>query len=94
MYEKNKFLVVERSYSVGADPCTIKIFSFNLNTAQKTLDIKTIYKTKKLVLNLDSLGIFTDNIEGITLGPKLPNGDQTLLLISDNNFSETSFISL
>jgi hypothetical protein len=27
-----------------------------------------------------------DNIEGITFGPKLPNGNQSLLLVSDNNF--------
>lgn len=88
MYQKNKFFVVERSYSVGTKACTIKIFSFDLKTAQKKLERASILKTKKLVLNLDSLGIFTDNIEGITLGPKLENGDQTLLLISDNNFSK------
>lgn len=88
MYKKNKLLVVERSYSVGTKACTVKIFSFDLKTAQKTLDKGSILKTKKLVLNLDSLGIFTDNIEGITLGPKLKNGDQTLLLITDNNFSK------
>ncbi|MFC6268230.1 esterase-like activity of phytase family protein [Frigoriflavimonas asaccharolytica] len=87
MYEKDKFLTVERSYSVGTKACTIKIYSFDLKTAQKSLDKNSIVSTKKLVLNLDSLGIFTDNIEGITFGPKLPNGDQTLLLISDNNFS-------
>lgn len=87
MYEKDKFLVVERSYSVGTDACTIKIFSFDLKTAQNTLDKKSIYDTKKLLLNLDTLGIFTDNIEGITFGPKLANGDRSLLLISDNNFS-------
>ena len=88
MYEKDKFLVVERSYSVGTKACTIKLYSFDLKTAQKNLNKKTILNTKKLVLNLDSLGIFTDNIEGITLGPKLANGDQSLLLISDNNFSK------
>jgi hypothetical protein len=27
-----------------------------------------------------------DNIEGITFGPKLANGNQSLLLISDDNF--------
>lgn len=88
MHQKNKFLVVERSYSVGTKACTIKIFSFDLKTAQKKLDRASILKTKKLVLNLDRLGIFTDNIEGITLGPKLENGEQTLLFISDNNFSK------
>ena len=88
MYEKDKFFVVERSYSVGTKACTIKIFSFDLRTAQKKLNKKTILTTKKLVLNLNSLGIFTDNIEGITLGPKLENGDRSLILISDNNFSK------
>jgi hypothetical protein len=28
-----------------------------------------------------------DNIEGITLGPKLPDGRQSVVLVSDNNFS-------
>ena len=33
--------------------------------------------------------IFTDNIEGITLGPILPNGNRSVILVSDNNFSPT-----
>lgn len=28
-----------------------------------------------------------DNLEGIAFGPKLLNGNQTLIIISDNNFS-------
>ncbi len=44
--------------------------------------------TKKLILNMDDLGIFTDNIEGITFGPKLANGKQSILFVSDNNFSD------
>ncbi len=38
-------------------------------------------------MNMDQLGIFTDNIEGISLGPLLPNGNRTVLLVADNNFS-------
>ena len=87
-YKKNKFLVVERSFSVGTAACTIKIFNYDLKKAQKNLDLNSINNTKKLVLNLNTLGIFTDNIEGITFGPKLKSGEQTLLLISDNNFSK------
>jgi hypothetical protein len=30
-----------------------------------------------------------DNIEGITLGPKLPDGRQSLVLVSDDNLSPT-----
>jgi hypothetical protein len=37
---------------------------------------------------MDYLGIYTDNIEGVTFGPKLPNGHKTLIFITDNNFNE------
>jgi hypothetical protein len=30
-----------------------------------------------------------DNIEGITLGPKLSEGRQSVVFVSDNNFSPT-----
>jgi hypothetical protein len=41
---------------------------------------------KKLLLNLNDLGIPLDNLEGMTLGPKLADKSQSLLLISDDNF--------
>ena len=43
--------------------------------------------SKKLLLNMDALGIYTDNIEGVTFGPTLPNGHRTLLFVADNNFN-------
>jgi hypothetical protein len=43
--------------------------------------------TKKLLLNLDDLGIYIDNIEGVTFGPVLPNGHKTLGMVADNNFN-------
>ena len=36
---------------------------------------------------MDSLGIYTDNIEGVTFGPRLANGHKTLVFVADNNFS-------
>ena len=42
---------------------------------------------KQLVLDLYDLGIAIDNLEGITLGPQLPDGSRSLLMISDNNFN-------
>ena len=36
---------------------------------------------------MNDLGVFIDNIEGVTFGPKLVNGKQSLLFVSDNNFS-------
>lgn len=41
---------------------------------------------KKLLLNLDELGVALANFEGMTFGPRLPDGSQSLLLVSDDNF--------
>lgn len=35
---------------------------------------------------MDSLGVYVDNVEGVTFGPVLPNGHRTLVLVADNNF--------
>ena len=91
---KNKLLVIERSFSTGRLACTIKLFIAQLENATNIKDIASLKKqtnfipvTKKLLLNMDSLGIYTDNIEGVTFGPRLPNGHKTLIFIADNNFS-------
>jgi hypothetical protein len=91
----NKMLVMERSFSTGILPCTIKIFLADLtgaeNIIRKTSLIKTPAKkpiSKKLLLNMDALGIYIDNVEGMTLGPTLPNGHRTLVMVADNNFAE------
>ena len=46
---------------------------------------------KTLLLNLDTLGIPLDNVEGMTIGPTLPDGRQSLVLVSDNNFAASQF---
>lgn len=90
----NQLLVLERSFSTGRLPCTIKIFLADLNGATDIKNTTSLKETppaksvsKKLLLNMDVLGIYVDNIEGITFGPTLPNGHRTLLLVADNNFS-------
>ncbi len=91
----NKLLVMERSYSTGRLACTIKIFETNLSEASDISSVNSLKKDppshplhKKLLLNMDNLGIYVDNVEGMTFGPTLPNGHKTLVLIADNNFSE------
>jgi hypothetical protein len=52
---------------------------------------------KRLLLDLTQLGIPLENLEGMTIGPRLPNGRQSLLLVSDNNFNQqrtTQFLLL
>lgn len=93
-YSKNQLLVVERSYSVGKQACTIKVYlcdfskATNVKNNTSLQDQNIILASKKLILNMDDLGIFIDNIEGVTFGPKLANGKQSLLFVSDNNFSD------
>nr|WP_314898151.1 esterase-like activity of phytase family protein [uncultured Flavobacterium sp.] len=93
-YGKNQLLVVERSYSTGTQACTIKVFLCDLKKATNVKNYVSLKNqnfevaTKKLILNMDDLGISIDNIEGLTFGPKLANGHQSIVFISDNNFSE------
>jgi hypothetical protein len=91
---KNKLLVIERSFSTGRLACTIKLFIAQLENATNIKDVASLKEqtnfipvTKRLLLNMDSLGIYTDNIEGVTFGQRLPNGHKTLVFVADNNFS-------
>ena len=93
-YGKDQLLVVERSYSVGKQACTIKVYLCDFSKATDVKNIDSLQNheftlaSKKLILNMDDLGVFIDNIEGLTFGPKLANGKQSLLFVSDNNFSD------
>jgi hypothetical protein len=48
--------------------------------------ITPIYKRSQL--DLATLGIPLDNLEGMALGARLPDGTQSLLLVSDDNFND------
>ena len=77
-------IAMERSFSVGVPGTgnTIKLYDVRLRgtTAHK-----------RLLLDLDELGIPLDNVEGLTLGPRLRHGRRSLVLVSDNNFAATQF---
>lgn len=90
----DRFLFMERSFSVGILQSTIKIFLVDLKGATYVSALSALHKdktykpaSKKLLLNLDDLERYVDNVEGITLGPVLPNGNRSLILIADNNFN-------
>ena len=93
-YGKNQLLVVERSYSTGTQACTVKVFLCDLKKATDVKNYSSLQNqkielaSKKLVLNMDDLGIFIDNIEALTFGPKLSNGTPSIIFVSDNNFSD------
>ncbi|RYY69295.1 MAG: esterase-like activity of phytase family protein, partial [Chitinophagaceae bacterium] len=89
----DQFLFIERSFSVGYTQNTIKIFLVDIKDATNVATLSALHLnknyrpvSKKLLLNLDELNRSIDNIEGMTLGPLLPNGNRSLILIADNNF--------
>lgn len=51
--------------------------------------------SKRLVLDVDRLPLARrDNLEGMAWGPRLANGHDTLVLLSDDNFSDTQVTQL
>jgi hypothetical protein len=93
--DPGRYLVLERSFVTGVGN-KIRIFEVDLRGATNVAghdsiagaDIKPV--RKKLVADLADFPLSTvDNVEGMTWGPKLPSGERTLLLVSDDNFAAT-----
>jgi hypothetical protein len=99
-------LVMERSFSVGGvlgggTGNSVDIYEVSTARATDVLAIDALYEngvpiahtpvSKRHVFSFDDLGIPIDNIEGLTFGPRLADGRQTLVIVSDNNFSPGQF---
>ncbi len=93
----NEFIAVERAFGDGVGN-TIRLFLTTIEA--DTTDVQNIkslvganYKPMKrellLEMPLTYQGVKLDNIEGISWGPRLPNGNRTLVLVADNNFNDT-----
>ncbi|PPT10923.1 hypothetical protein CKA32_004498 [Geitlerinema sp. FC II] len=88
------FLTLERSFGVSGFGA--KLFQANIGSAT---DVSTLTYlqgdldgidplAKRLLLDLNELDFDLDNLEGMTFGPRLPDGSQSLLFVSDNNFRD------
>ena len=95
--DRGHFLSLERSFNgLGY---TIQVFDVYTEGATdirdidslSAVDISTIKPVhKQLLLDFRTLSKVTlDNIEGLTFGPQLPDGRQSLIVVSDNNFQST-----
>jgi phytase-like protein len=99
--DERRLLVLERAYVVppgrrGLN--TIRVFEVVIEPPPELPGVVTAPPrsvTKRLVLDLKDVvqrfdpGLQSlDNFEGITLGPRSPSGPRSLLLVSDDNFSE------
>jgi hypothetical protein len=98
----NEFLLaMERSFSVGVPGTgnTIKLYRVALPGADNVNGAASLAGTvgsvrpaeKTLLIDLDTLGIPLDNVEGMAFGPDLPDGRRSLILVSDNNFAPAQF---
>ena len=99
-------LVMERSFSVGGTlgggtGNVVVINEISTEGATDVLHVDALYDgvspiglttvAQRQVFAFDSLNMPIDNIEGMTFGPMLPDGRQTLVIVSDNNFSPGQF---
>ena len=99
-------LVMERSFSVGGvlgggTGNVVVINQVSTHGATDVLGNEALYEggapvpftpvSQTEVFAFDDLGIPIDNIEGMTFGPSLPDGRNTLIIVSDNNFNAGQF---
>lgn len=90
--------IYEISLQGATDISTIN--SFNSLSAEQLAAIQPVQK--RLVVDLTELNLPTDanhptgldNIEGLAFGPKLADGRQSIVLVSDNNFSPNQFTQI
>lgn len=98
-------LAIERAFSTGVGN-TIKIFQVRTQGATDVSGVDSLETSvddgelevnldqpvqKELLFDLADLGIPLDNVEGISFGPKLADGRQSIVLVSDNNFAGSQF---
>jgi len=102
--DRGTLLALERSFTAGTPGTgnSIKLYEITLDNATDISRIESLNALspaelnaikpveKRLLLNFDQLRLPTglDNIEGMAFGPVLPNGQQSLIIISDNNFNK------
>jgi len=91
---ETRFLVLERSFSVGVVGNQVRLYEIDLSTATNVLNTSALAGatytavSKRLVLDFETLkaqlgGIA--NLEGITFGPTLANGHRSLVVVADDN---------
>lgn len=93
-------LALERSYATGVGT-DVNIYGVTLTDATDVRDLDALpypftgrTARKTLLANMAALGVSADNLEALVLGPRLPNGNPTLLVVSDDNFSESGTLQV
>lgn len=91
----DRFLVLERSFSVGVIGNQVRLYEIGLEGATNVLSLPSLksatYKavSKRLVLDFETIKSQLNgvaNLEGMSFGPKLANGRDSLIIVADDNF--------
>ncbi|NEP39877.1 MAG: phytase, partial [Okeania sp. SIO2H7] len=97
-------LALERSFAVGVGN-NIRLYEVQLQNTTNIQDFDGLINPddpdgelfdvdavaeKRLLLDFAELGITLDNDEGMAFGPVLPDGSQSLVVVSDNNFNNVT----
>lgn len=89
------FLVLERSFSVGMVGNQVRLYEVDLAGATDVLPLSALrdatYRpvSKRLVQDFEAIKATAGgiaNLEGMSFGPRLPNGHPTLVVVADDNF--------
>lgn len=88
------FLTLERSFGVSGYGA--KLFLMTVGNATDTSGVEQFNVSlgglqpvrKKLLFDFSQLNFTIYNLEGLAVGPRLPDGSQSLLVISDDNFNQ------
>jgi hypothetical protein len=98
-------LALERGFTT-ARGMDIRLYRVELAGAARATDVSELATLlgaasrpvqKTLLYDFSRSGFVPDNLEGITWGPDLPDGDRTLVLVSDDNFEplqQTQLVAL
>ncbi|MEG3847760.1 esterase-like activity of phytase family protein [Microcoleus sp. herbarium19] len=92
--DENRSIGLERGFSLETGT-TIRIFEISTEKSDRIEAVESLKSRlgevspaqKRLLLDLETLKIPLDNIEGLTFGPALADSTLGLILVSDNNFS-------
>lgn len=92
---ETRFLVLERSFSVGVVGNQVRLYEIDVGSATNVLNTPALAGatytpvTKRLVLDFETIKTTLGgvaNLEGMTFGPRLANGRESLVVVADDNF--------
>ena len=100
LWSDTDLLMLERAFATGVG-LDVRIFGVRLEGAQRTENLPALpapfsgpVAGKTLLVRMADVGVVPDNLEGMTYGPRLPDGKPTLIVVSDDNFSTAGTVQV